>query len=230
LQSPPGALAECLAQRRAAYPWQRRRYLDRAGRLASGGQLQHRCGWLTVLQDRAKPTGKTIRPLVVQSWPVGVAALPGIGIGFGTNLGDAYSYGDTSAGATRLRRVGVTLELRGTGHAQPSLACPEVNALDGHNAVRSGDASVLDGSYRRSRRAGTVSRVRASTPLAMTWRTLPATPRTCASPPPTSPACGPERSIASPASRSTARSPSMRQPCSAPAGSPWAATVPTSRG
>jgi pimeloyl-ACP methyl ester carboxylesterase len=106
---------------------------------------KHRCGWLTVLQDRAKPTGKTIRLLVVETWPVGVAALPGVGTGFGTNLGDGYSYGDTAAGATRLRRVGVTLELRGTGHSQPSLACPEVHALDSHNAGRGGDDSVLDG-------------------------------------------------------------------------------------
>jgi pimeloyl-ACP methyl ester carboxylesterase len=105
---------------------------------------QHRCGWLTVLQDRTKSTGRTIRLLVVQTWPVGVAPLPGIGIGFGANLGDAYSYGDTAAGATRLRRTGVSLELRGTGHSEPSLACPEVDALDGHNAVRRGDASVLD--------------------------------------------------------------------------------------
>jgi pimeloyl-ACP methyl ester carboxylesterase len=106
---------------------------------------RHRCGWLTVLQDRAKPTGRTIRLLVVQTWPVGVAPLPGIGIGFGTNLGDAYSYGDTAAGATRLQRTGVSLELRGTGHSEPSLACPEVSALDGRKAGgRGGDASLLN--------------------------------------------------------------------------------------
>jgi pimeloyl-ACP methyl ester carboxylesterase len=105
---------------------------------------QHRCGWLTVLQDRAKPTGRTIRLLVVQTWPVGVAPLAGIGIGFGTNLGDGYSHGSAPAGATRLRRINVALELRGTGHAEPSLACPEVSALDGRKAGgRSGDASLL---------------------------------------------------------------------------------------
>jgi len=106
---------------------------------------RHRCGWLTVLQDRSKPKGKTIRLLVVETWPVGVAPLPGRGFGFGTNLGDGYSHGSAPAGATRLRRINVALELRGTGHSQPSLACPEANALDGREAGRlSGDASLLE--------------------------------------------------------------------------------------
>jgi hypothetical protein len=105
---------------------------------------RHRCGWLTVLQDRSKPKGKTIRLLVVETWPVGVAPLPGRGFGFGTNLGDGYSHGSAPAGATRVRRINVALELRGTGHSQPSLACPEANALDGRQAGRrSGDASLL---------------------------------------------------------------------------------------
>jgi pimeloyl-ACP methyl ester carboxylesterase len=106
---------------------------------------RHRCGWLTVLQDRAKPTGATVRLLLVQAWPVGIAPLPGLGSGFGGNLGQENSYGSNSAGATRLRRVGIGMELRGTGHSLPSLACPEVSALDGREAgTPTGDPQLLN--------------------------------------------------------------------------------------
>jgi pimeloyl-ACP methyl ester carboxylesterase len=106
---------------------------------------RHRCGWLTVLQDRAEPEGSTIRLFVVETWPVGVAPLPGLGSGFGDDLGNGYGYGDKAAGATRLRRAGVSMELRGTGHSQPSLACPEVDTLDGREAdALTGDPSLLN--------------------------------------------------------------------------------------
>jgi pimeloyl-ACP methyl ester carboxylesterase len=105
---------------------------------------RHRCGWLTVLQDRSKPTGKTVRLLVVETWPVGEVPLPGFNSGFGGDLGNSNGYGSTAAGATRTHHIHFTLELRGTGHSAPSLACPEVDALDRRQAqAPTGDTSLL---------------------------------------------------------------------------------------
>ena len=114
---------------------------------------RHRCGWLTVLQDRSQPAGKTVRLLVVQTWPVGETPVPGFNSGFGSDLGSGYGYGSTAAGSTRTHHIGFTLELRGTGHSEPSLACPEVDALDPRQArAPTGDSSLLEStSSRRSR-------------------------------------------------------------------------------
>ncbi|MDP9299387.1 MAG: alpha/beta hydrolase [Actinomycetota bacterium] len=106
---------------------------------------RHQCGWLTVLQDRSEPQGKTIRLFVVKTWPVDIAPPPYFGSGFGDNLGDAVGYGSVAAGATRLGRIGYTLELRGTGHSEPSLACPEIDALSERAASSlTGDASLMN--------------------------------------------------------------------------------------
>jgi pimeloyl-ACP methyl ester carboxylesterase len=106
---------------------------------------RHRCGWLTVLQDRSEPHGKTIRLLVVKTWPVGVEPV-GIASGFGSDIGNGYGYGDASAGATRLRQAGVGVELRGSGHSQPSLECPEVEGLSGpRSGPPASDPSLLGG-------------------------------------------------------------------------------------
>jgi pimeloyl-ACP methyl ester carboxylesterase len=105
---------------------------------------RHRCGWLTVLQDRSTPAGKTVRLLVVETWPVGETPLPGLDSGFGSDLGNGHSYGSAAAGATRTHHIGVALEMRGTGHSEPSLACPEVDGLDPRGArAPTGDASLL---------------------------------------------------------------------------------------
>jgi pimeloyl-ACP methyl ester carboxylesterase len=105
---------------------------------------RHRCGWLTVLQDRSQPTGMTVRLLVVETWPVGETPLPGLTSGFGGDLGSSDSYGDKAAGATRTHYIGVTLESRGTGHSEPSLACSEVDALDRREARSpTGDGPLL---------------------------------------------------------------------------------------
>lgn len=80
---------------------------------------QHRCGWLTVLQDRAKPTGKTVRLLVVQSWPVGVAPLPGVGVGFGTTSAMA-----TATAAPPLERPGCGASTSHWSYAAPDTPSP----------------------------------------------------------------------------------------------------------
>lgn len=100
---------------------------------------RHECGYLTVLEDRSAPEGRTIALAVVRVWPVGVEPQPGISTGFGANIGDPVGLtGDIASGATRLERVVVQMVSRGAGpHAEPSLRCPEVDAL-GEQAAASG--------------------------------------------------------------------------------------------
>lgn len=111
----------------------------------------HECGYLTVLEDRSKPDGHTIELLVIRVPPVGVTPAPGIVSGIGQNVGDPYDMsGGIATGATRLGRVVIELEHRGAGpHSEPSLHCPEVDALTERAAVsRTGDdeltASFVD--------------------------------------------------------------------------------------
>ena len=92
---------------------------------------RHECGTLTVLEDRNEPDGRTVQLLVVKAWPVGVEPRPGIGTGFGANIGDPFLLsGNMATGATRLGAIGVNLETRGAGpHSTPSLRCPETDEL-----------------------------------------------------------------------------------------------------
>ena len=91
---------------------------------------EHRCGTLTVPQDRTDPDGSTLDLAVLQVWPVGVEPREGLVTGFAANVGDPRAFGGgNAAGATRLRGVGVELAFRGTDPSSPTLACPEVDAL-----------------------------------------------------------------------------------------------------
>jgi len=108
---------------------------------------RHECGYLTVLEDRSEPAGRTIRMLVAKVWPVGIEPLPGIGTGFGGNVGDPRALsGGIATGATRLGHVVVQMESRGAGpHAEPSLACPEVDELDHRGASSlTGDSALIE--------------------------------------------------------------------------------------
>jgi TAP-like protein len=90
---------------------------------------KHRCGTLTVLQDRRHPDGPTLDLAVLQVWPVGVEE-EGLGTGFADNIGDPQTFGGGSAaGATRVGHAMVQLAFRGTAPSTPTLACPEVDAL-----------------------------------------------------------------------------------------------------
>ena len=104
----------------------------------------HQCGWLTVLQDRSEPDGKVLRLLVVETWPVGEAPVPGFNAAFDGDIGNSRGYGSAAAGATRTHHRSFALELRGTGHSEPSLSCPEVDALDAREArALTGDDGLL---------------------------------------------------------------------------------------
>ena len=107
---------------------------------------RHECGYLTVLQDRTNPRGRTVRLLLVKAWPVGVEPGPGIGSGFGGNIGDPRGLtGNIATGATRAGRIVVEIESRGAGpHVQPRLTCPEVDQLATRAAAaRSDDPALL---------------------------------------------------------------------------------------
>jgi hypothetical protein len=107
---------------------------------------KHKCGYLTVLEDRSKPTGATVRLLVARVPPVGVPARPGIGTSVSANVGDPGPLsGSIAEGTTRLQRVNIQSEQRGSGpNSTPSLRCPETDAMQARAAdARTGDVSLV---------------------------------------------------------------------------------------
>jgi len=91
----------------------------------------HECGTLTVLADRAEPTGATLALAVAKVPPPSGATEPGYGTSFGPNFGDGEVIsGGMAAGASRMGRTSLQVEWRGSGpHTSSSLACPEVDPL-----------------------------------------------------------------------------------------------------
>jgi pimeloyl-ACP methyl ester carboxylesterase len=107
----------------------------------------HECGTLTVLADRAKPTGATLKLLVAKVPPPGGVTAPGLGTSFGPNFGDPEAVsGAIAAGASRMGRTTLQLEWRGSGpHNSTSLSCPEADPLRIRAAgVRHDDPSLRD--------------------------------------------------------------------------------------
>lgn len=90
------------------------------------------CGYLTVPADRSSPDDGQVRLLIARVEPVGVEPANGSGTGGLHNIGDPLGItGDIQTGATRGGGVSVITELRGAGpHSEPSLRCPEIDALD----------------------------------------------------------------------------------------------------
>jgi pimeloyl-ACP methyl ester carboxylesterase len=85
------------------------------------------CGYLTVLEDRSRPNGRTIQVFVVRLDPPGgtTTADPVVILG---HLASQDGYGAMAAGGQRTHRVEYLIDPRGIGHSQPSLDCPEVVA------------------------------------------------------------------------------------------------------
>jgi pimeloyl-ACP methyl ester carboxylesterase len=105
---------------------------DVEGQLIAG----HSCGYLTVLEDRTKPEGRTVQVFVLKVLPdtTPVASEPVVVSG-GGDIGDGAEYGGIAPVADRLHRVAYILDPRGIAHSQPSLVCPEVDALDGRSPI-----------------------------------------------------------------------------------------------
>jgi pimeloyl-ACP methyl ester carboxylesterase len=87
----------------------------------------HSCGYLSVLEDRARPEGPTLRLLYLRVQPAGGRAEPEPIAAVGEELAQSPSY-DTGIVESSNREL-ILLEQRGTGHSKPSLACPEVDAV-----------------------------------------------------------------------------------------------------
>jgi pimeloyl-ACP methyl ester carboxylesterase len=87
----------------------------------------HSCGYLTVLEDRARPEGPKVRLFYLRVQPAGGRPEPEPIGAVGEELAQSPSY-DNSIAESSNREL-ILLDQRGTGHSKPSLACPEVDAV-----------------------------------------------------------------------------------------------------
>ncbi len=92
---------------------------------------RHTCGYLTVLEDRSKPDGRTIKLFVVHVMPQsGIAGNPDPIYVPGTKLAGVQKFFDVAAGADRTDREEYIMDQRGVGRSEPNLACPEVDRVN----------------------------------------------------------------------------------------------------
>ena len=87
------------------------------------------CGFLTVLEDRSEPEGDTIRLFVTRIQPPGGNSASDPVLTLGIDLGNTPDYAGFAPGAQRYNRELILVDQRGTGHSEPTLACPEVERL-----------------------------------------------------------------------------------------------------
>ena len=88
-----------------------------------------RCGFLTVPENRSKPNGRTIRLFVVRERPNG-ALRPDPVLAL-QELGSTRAWTGSDYLPPRVHREVITVDHRGLGRSEPSLACPEVERLSG---------------------------------------------------------------------------------------------------
>lgn len=86
------------------------------------------CGYLTALEDRDRPAGRTVRVFVARIRPTGQIP-PDPYLLVGGDLADETNFGGFAPTAERTDRELIMIEPRGIGHSEPSLACPEVDEL-----------------------------------------------------------------------------------------------------
>lgn len=90
----------------------------------------HSCGYLTVLEDRSRPSGRTIRLFVVRIEPQGGAPKGGAAMFVaGQDLAVESDFYGTANLAQRVDREVFMMDQRGAGRSVPSLDCPEIDAL-----------------------------------------------------------------------------------------------------
>jgi hypothetical protein len=87
------------------------------------------CGTLTVLARHGDSKGGTLRLFVARIAPGANRPDPDPVLSLGGDLGVAPDYVTLGAQAAGLGREVIVLDVRGTGRSQPSLVCPEVEAL-----------------------------------------------------------------------------------------------------
>ena len=106
--------------------------------------VAHSCGYLTVLQNRSKPSGLRVKVFVVKIVPPGARLPADPVLSFGNDVGFGEQIGGTAPLAARVGRIAYLMDPRGTGHSLPSLACPEANPLGPAGlAALAGDTGVL---------------------------------------------------------------------------------------
>jgi pimeloyl-ACP methyl ester carboxylesterase len=86
------------------------------------------CGFVTVLENRSQPAGRTIQLFVARFDPPGGTSTPDPIITLG-HLASQDGYGEMSGGGQRTHRLQYLTDPRGVGHSIPSLDCPEVPAV-----------------------------------------------------------------------------------------------------
>ena len=85
------------------------------------------CGYLTALEDRSEPAGRTVRVFVVRIDPPGGTSTPDPMIMVSDRtFGARPDYGGLGG---RMHRVEYVIDSRGSAHSEPSLDCPEVEAV-----------------------------------------------------------------------------------------------------
>jgi pimeloyl-ACP methyl ester carboxylesterase len=102
----------------------------------------HSCGYVSVLEDRSRPDGPTIRLFYLRVQPPGTAEPEPIA-SVGYEIAQPPRYEDIVGIVDSSNRELILLDQRGTGHSEPSLACQEVDAVSGDllNGPRSSDAA-----------------------------------------------------------------------------------------
>lgn len=89
----------------------------------------HSCGYLTVLEDRNRPGGPTVKLFYLRVQPTGVAVEPEPLAAVGYEIAQPPNYEDIVGITDTSKRELILMDQRGTGHSEPSLACPEVEAI-----------------------------------------------------------------------------------------------------
>jgi len=84
------------------------------------------CGYLTVLEDRSGESGRTIRLFISKLEPAGGHPTPGPVVFLDDDIGSWPEYGGLTP---HFNREVYVIDERGSGHSEPSLACPEVEQL-----------------------------------------------------------------------------------------------------
>jgi pimeloyl-ACP methyl ester carboxylesterase len=87
------------------------------------------CGFLTVLENRSEVEGRAIRLFVTRIQPPGGNPALDPVLVLGIDLGKTPDYAGFAPGAQRVNRELILVDQRGTGHSEPTLACPEVARL-----------------------------------------------------------------------------------------------------
>jgi len=87
------------------------------------------CGYVTVLEDRSMPLGRTVSLFVTRVVPPDGDPAADPFLTLGADLGWQPNYAGIAPISQRVHREVFMLDPRGAGHSRPNLSCQEVDAL-----------------------------------------------------------------------------------------------------